>query len=119
MRKIDMEQVINDFVNVLPQHEMVGTEVMPFTGKDLKLSGIKTFKGEPLKDDTIYPLDVPVLTATCLEDGEPVLKVIDHKHKMRVAWLTGGLRGFYQYLEQYLSAEQLTAVKKHFMKASK
>lgn len=116
--KIDIEIVIQDFAKVLPEHEMVRTEISYIKGSELKLTGVKNFKGEPLQDDFLYQLDVPVLAATRLEDGKPVLKIIDHKHRLRVAWLKYGLQGMYNYLEPYIGAKQLAMVKQKFMKAA-
>lgn len=118
MEKLNMENIILDLAKALPEHEMIRKDVVAMTGKDLKLTGVKNYKGEKLNDDTIYPIDVPVFKAIKLQDGEPVLKVIDHRHHLRTAWLRNGLKGIFEYLEKYMTADQIFKIKKYFIRIS-
>ena len=67
-------------------------------GSDLKLTGFKEVKGEPIEDHKIYKIPAPIVVH------------VDHRKKLRLAWLRGGKPAVRTYLEKFLKAEQLEKV---------
>jgi hypothetical protein len=100
-----IEHIIKTFADKLPEFENVGQEKVYYSGKELKLTGVTSFKGKPLKEDRAYGIKVPIL------------KPIDHHTNLRLAWLKGGLQGLYNYLYPHISEEQMKMVQYYFMHA--
>lgn len=68
------------------------------TGRELKLTGYKEIKGKPIEDHKIYKIPVPVS------------EKVDHKKKLRLAWLRGGKPALRTYLERILKPADLKKV---------
>lgn len=104
-----MQQAIEDYIAVLaaklPEFKHRRTDVTYITGAEMKLTAQKFDRqGKPFVDEQVYELEVPVL------------EKLNHDHKLRVAWLAYGLQGIYDYIDEYLTEEQLRQVKNYFMK---
>ena len=112
--KEEIESFINQMADKLPAFEQVGNEKTWISGREMLLTGLKLESGEPIDKDGSYELQVPILKGVFI-NGEPSIKPIDHKHKMRLAWLKSGLAGIYSYLNDYLTPAQLNQVKLFFM----
>jgi hypothetical protein len=67
-------------------------------GSELKLTGYKEVKGEPIEDDKTYRMPVPVVIQ------------INHKWKLTLAWFRGGKPAVKTYLAKYLKVEDLEKV---------
>lgn len=98
---------IDNFIDLLakklPEHDLVRMDPTFISGKELRLTGYKDVNGQPIEDDKTYELPVPVL------------KKVDHRHKMRIAHLAEGMQGLYNYLGSYLKPEDLTKIRHTFM----
>ena len=103
---MDIEKFIDLIAQRLPDFTRIGTDTFFFSGKELKLTGVKEFKGKALVDSDTYGVDFPRL------------KKMNHRKKMRDAWLANGMQGVYDYIEPYIGYEQLEKVKSHFMKVA-
>lgn len=101
-----LEELVLAFTDVLPDYKSVRSELVYFTGRELRLTGVKDYKGEPLQNDAAYGIEIPVL------------QPMNHKKNLRAAWLKGGLQGIYNYLEPYLGQDQLKRVKDFMMRAN-
>jgi hypothetical protein len=71
--------------------------------------------GEAIDPDGSYEIEVPIYKGTIV-NGEAVNKPIDHKYKMRLAWLKSGQQGLFNYLRDYLTSSQMDQMKLFFMK---
>lgn len=105
--KIEVQGLIKLFADNLPEKELVRNDITYFPGAELKLTGIKNWKGKPLQDDLTYPIEVPVV------------KYFHHEKNMRLAWLKSGLQGIYTYLEPFIGPDHLKNLKHSFMQARK
>lgn len=90
----------------LPLYKVVGQDITYFTGSELMLTGVKDFKGEPLERDKAYSITMPRI------------HLYNHEHKMRIAWLAGGLQGVYEYLTPFLSEASINTLRNQFMHVS-
>lgn len=90
---------IDEFINIvapkLPLYD-VKRITEPMSGADLKLTGYKEFNGQPIEDDKIYDLPVPVYG-----------KKHNHRHKMCLAWLRGGANAVAAYMRKFMKAEDV------------
>jgi hypothetical protein len=103
------QEVIEDYIELiaakLPEFKQTGTDVTYISGADMKLTAQKLDnKGQPFEDEQVYELTVPII------------KKLNHAHHLRIAWLSHGLQGVYNYIDEYLTAEQMKEVKRFFMK---
>jgi hypothetical protein len=124
-----IESSLNKFIEkvskVLPDEvELLQVDKAPMFGFELKLTGVKSFKGEPIKDGVVYEIEVPVYKGIMVEhhvDGDtvhtPAVRYTDHKHLLRIAYMKNGLYGIYNYLGKYMAPDQVDKVKKYFMHA--
>lgn len=122
--KIDLDRFVKEIAVRLPeQREHVRNDKTLILGADLKLTGVKEFRGKPIEDNVAYELEVPVYKGKFESAGDgvmyPTIKRADHEQELRRAYLAKGLPGIYSYLAPYLSKESLQQVKDTFMKVSK
>jgi hypothetical protein len=59
-------------------------------GKDMKLTGYTEVKGEPIKDDVVYRIPVPVVVN------------VDHKKNLRTQFLRHGKQGVRNYMKKFM-----------------
>lgn len=90
----------------LPLYKVVGRDPSFFSGSELLLTGVKTFKGKKIVKDHTYTISMPRIYYH------------NHEHKMRIAWLAGGLQGVYDYLAPFLSEDSLIKLKYRMMHVS-
>jgi len=69
-----------------------------YNGRDLKLTGHKEVEGEPIEDHKRYRIPTPVVIQ------------VDHRRKLRLAWLRGGKSAVRFYLKDFLSESDLNKV---------
>ncbi len=118
-----IHQFIDLITEKLPEYEYIRTDTTCMSGRELKLTGVKNFHGQPIDDHETYSIDLPVMKGMMVEQDVEGMKIethipkpIDHRQRMRKEWLAHGLQGIYKYLEQYLDAGQMSMVKNTFMK---
>jgi hypothetical protein len=117
---------IDQVAEVLPAEpeKLIRMEVAPMRGSDLKLTGIRDFKGKPIQDLEIYQIDVPVYEGTWIQGHvDPVNigqyavpKYVDHRRELRLSYLKHGLQGIYSYLGKYMAEKEVDKVRKTFMR---
>lgn len=100
------------------QYQFVRMDKTFMSGAELMLTGTKLPGGKSIDPNITYEIPTPVIRGT-LKTGEPLPKVIDHRHLLRLAWLKGGIDGMADYLKKYLPPHQIEMVKNHFMQAVK
>lgn len=120
--KIDIDRFVREIAAKLPEErEQVGKEKTYIMGRELKLTGVKEFRGEPIEDDVAYELEVPIFKGKFEPDHtgalRPAIRTTDHEQELRRAYLAKGLPGIYAYLKPYLSEESLQRLKQTFMQA--
>ena len=69
-----------------------------YSGRDLKKTGHKDIKGAPIVNDTIYKVPVPAVIQ------------VNHKRKLRLAWLRGGKAAVRNYLKDLIAEGDLNKV---------
>lgn len=91
---------IDDFIEIVaPKLKMpVRPSYETMKGSVLKLTGYKEVKGKPIKDDKLYKIPAPVVVQ------------VNHKAKLRLAWLRGGKLAVGTYLSRYLKVSDLKEV---------
>lgn len=91
---------IDEFIEtVAPKLKMpVKKSWETMTGSELKLTGYKEIKGKPIEDHKLYKIPVPATIE------------INHKKKLRLAWLRGGPPAIRTYLERILTAADLKRI---------
>lgn len=120
-----IDHFINLIADKLPEYEFLRMEETFMTGRELKLTGVKNYKGKPIQDDATYSIELPVMKGMVemleyqgMKVENHIPKPIDHKQLLRKEWLAHGLPGIYKYLGKYLTPEALIQVKNTFMKVS-
>jgi hypothetical protein len=111
VKKIDIDKHIKELAAELPYAKVLRMESVWMKGSDLKLTAVKSDKkGNPITDDQLYEIEMPVLKP---------LPVELHERSMRTAFLAHGLPGVYNYLREYLTPVQVTMIQNYFMSAAK
>lgn len=113
--KEEIEVFINKMADKLPEFEHVDNEKTWISGREMLLTGLKMQSGEPIDPDGSYEIEVPIYKGAMI-NGEAVNKPIDHRYKMRLAWLKHGQQGLFSYLRDYLTEAQMNQMKFFFMK---
>lgn len=67
-------------------------------GSELKLTGYKEVKGKPIEDHVMYKIPTPIIVP------------VDHRWKLKLAWLRGGKPAVKTYLSKFLTAAVLKEV---------
>lgn len=93
---------IDEFVDtVAPKLKMpVRKSYDTIRGGELKLTGYGEVKGKPIEDDKFYKIPVPII------------EEVDHKKKLRLAWLRGGKPSLRTYLGRILKPADLNKMTK-------
>ena len=91
---------IDEFIEiVVPKLKMpVAKSYENMKGSDLKLTGYTEVKGKPIEDEKIYRIPTPVVVH------------VDHRWKLKLAWLRGGRAAVRTYLSKFIPAEALEKV---------
>lgn len=91
---------IDDFIEIVaPKLKMpVRRSYDTMKGSTLKLTGYKEVKGKPIEDHKIYKIPAPAVVH------------VDHKMKLRLAWLRGGKQAVKTYLGRYLKSGDVMEV---------
>lgn len=119
MNTVSIDRFVKEIAARLPEKvEHVRDDITYMPGSELKLTGIKSFRGKPIEDDVLYEISVPVVKGK-FDGSQPVIKRVDHEQELRRAYLAKGLPGIYSYLAPYLSSESLKRVKDTFMKVER
>lgn len=92
---------IDEFIDtVAPLKMPVRKSYETMRGSELKLTGYKEVKGKPIEDDKNYKIPTPATVP------------VDHKQKLRLAWLRGKQAAVRTYLERILKPSELDEVTK-------
>src|SRR5687768_10957140 len=100
---IEIDKFVKKIAARLPERtELVRNDKTLIAGSELKLTGVKEFKGKPIQDDLVYELEVPVMKGkfephlrvkadgTVSEVLIPTIKRADHEQELRRAYLAKG-----------------------------
>ena len=88
-------KIISDIAEKMPPKQyMAAHENQRITGSEVLLSGIKEIKGHPIDPEKHYNLKVPVI------------RMVDHKSRMKKIYKNRGKTGIITYLRSFIQPNQ-------------
>ena len=105
-RLIPISQFVDEIAPRLPEFEIIRIDTTTISGADLMLTGINRI----LVADKFYEIPCPVFQGYKVGD-EVRPKPVDHRARMRNAFLAQGYKGLYTYLSRYMPAAEIEKIK--------